>query len=254
MHWKIWRPALALGAVLAATGAASAGDRDTTTMTLGGKGTAAQAATEDAELTHGYRGGYRGGYGGGYGGYRGGYSSSYYGGGYGGYRGGYGNYHRGGYGGGYGGGYYGGGYRGGYGSYYGGGYGSYYGGYSRPYYGVGVYSSYYSYPTYSVAYPTYYNDCGVNLGIGGVAGFGAPTVTLGTTNYARPAAPMAQPVAPGDGTFPYDGGPANPVPVPMPDAKPIPSANPSSAATDLPISLKPKVPPVSYKYKAYGEK
>lgn len=132
MHWKIWRPALALGAVLAATGAASAGDRDTTTMTLGGKGTAAQAATEDAELTHGYRGGYRGGYGGGYGGYRGGYSSSYYGGGYGGYRGGYGNYHRGGYGGGYGGGYYGGGYRGGYGSYYGGGYGSYYGGYSRP--------------------------------------------------------------------------------------------------------------------------
>ena len=45
-----------------------------------------------------------------------------------------------------------------------------------------------------------------------------------------------------------------PVPVPMPDAKPIPSANPSSAATDLPISLKPKAPPVSYKYKAYGEK
>ena len=263
MQWKTWKPALALGAVLAATGAASAGDRDTsllsggsageTTMTLGGKGTAAQAATEDAELTHGYRGGYRGGYGGGYGGYRGGYSSSYYGGGYGGYRGGYGNY----YGGGYGGGYYGGGYggyRGGYGSYYGGGYGSYYGGYSRPYYSVGFSSSYYTYPTYSVAYPTYYNDCGSILGISGVAGFGAPTVTLGTTNFARPAAPMAQPVAPGDGTFPYDGGPANPVPVPMPDAKPIPEPNPSSAATDLPISLKPKPAATPYKYKAYGEK
>ena len=43
-------------------------------------------------------------------------------------------------------------------------------------------------------------------------------------------------------------------PVPTPDAKPIPESNPSSTATDLPISLKPKAPPVSYKYKAYGEK
>src|SRR6187551_1911531 len=103
MTRNIWKPVLALGAVLAVSGIASAGDRDTmllsggtkdaATMTLGGKGTVEQAATEDLELTgYGYGGyhgghyGYRGGY---YGGYRGGYYAGYRGGYYGGYRGGY---------------------------------------------------------------------------------------------------------------------------------------------------------------------
>src|SRR4051812_14455741 len=113
MNWNTWKSAFALGAVLTAAGASSAGDRDTmllsggpggsTTMTLGGKGTAAQAATEDTELARGYHGG------GHYGGYHGGYRG--WGGGYGGYRG-----------------YYG-GYRGGYGGYYGGYRGYGYGGY-----------------------------------------------------------------------------------------------------------------------------
>ena len=69
-----WKPALALGAVLATCGAAGAADRDTqllfgtsssTTMTLGGQGTVAQAATEDLELTgRGWGGwGWRGGWG-----------------------------------------------------------------------------------------------------------------------------------------------------------------------------------------------
>jgi hypothetical protein len=264
-----WKPALALGAVLATSGAVSAADRDTiplfggsssTTMTLGGQGTAAQAATEDNELTHGYKyryGGYRGGYGFGYyGGYRG-----YYG-GYGGYRG-YGRHYAGygGYYGGYRGGYYG-GYRGyGYAGYYGG-YRPYYGGYSSfSYYQPAYYSSYYaSYPVYSAYY-----DCGpsIYLGVGGATGIGAPVVTLGT-DFARPAEvaqpapeaaqPMVPPSAPGNGTFPYDGGPANPVPLPKADPNAMPPVNPALIATDLPISLKPKSAVSPYRYKAYGEK
>ena len=149
-------------------------------------------------------------------------------------------------------------YRGGhsYHNHYGSYYRPYYASYYRPYYGVSFYSSY-SYPTYY--YPTYYSDCGVYLGIsGGVAGSGVPTVTLGTTNFARPPAgaqPMAQPIPlSGDGTFPYDGGPAIPVPLPKADPQVIPPASPSATATDLPISSKPKGTTTPYKYKAYGEK
>lgn len=225
MIGKTWKPALALGAVLALNGAAGADDRGTT-MTLGGTGTAAQAATEDTELARGYHHGYGGGYGG-YGGYRGGYG---YGGGYGGYRGGYSSFYRGGYG----------GYYGGYSSF------SYY----RPayYYHPTYYSSYYSYPVYS----SYYGGCGsgfgFSLGIGGTAiSVNTPAVALGTP-FAHP---MAQPAAPGDGTFRYDGGPAAPVPQPQADPQPIPPAG--TSVTDLPVSLKPKAAS-PYKYKAYGEK
>jgi hypothetical protein len=199
-------------------------------MTLGGKGTAAQAAAADTELARGYHG-YHGhyGWGGGYG-YRG-----YYGGYYGGYR-----------------------------PYYGGFYSSYsfyrpsfyYSSFYRPYY----YSSFY-YPTFPV-YSSYYSfgyGPSFYLGIGGGATSGAPAVTLGGSSFAppavsgsEPARPMAPPVAP-DGTFPYDGGPANPVPLPKADPNAIPPANPSNA-TDLPISGKPKPAATPYKYKAYGEK
>jgi hypothetical protein len=260
---KIWKPALALGAVLAATGAAGAGDRDTVllsgsagsaTMTLGGTGTAAKAATEDNELARGYHGGgFHGGFGGyhgGYGGYRGGYYGGYRGYGYGGYRGyGYG------------------GYRGFYRPYYAGYYRPYYGygygyglgglglGYGLGYGGYGL--GYSSYSTYYSSYPAYYS-CGY-LGIGGT-GTGAPVVNLGTTSFAQPVVPnpMPQPATPGDGTFPYDGGPSSPVPLPKADPGAIPPANPSSTATDLPVSGKSRslvTPVVSpYKYKAYGEK
>ena len=226
MTWTTWKPALALGAVLAAGGAASADDRDThqlpgstgTTMTLGGKGTAQQAATEDTELARGYRGGYS------YHGYHGGY----------GYRGGYGGY------GGYG---YRGGYGGYYGSYYRGNYGGYYGGY-RPayYYTPRVYYSNYYYPTY---YPSYYGG-GIYIGISGGNSTDVPVVNLGGIG----ARPMSQPATLGDGTFQYDGGPANPVPQPKAD----PQMNPSAAPADLPVSFKPKPATSPYKYKAYGEK
>jgi len=231
MTRNIWKPALALSAVLAVSGAASADDTrplapaPSTTMTLGGKGTAAQAVVEDNELTHGrgYRGYY--GWGGGYG-YRGYYGG--YGGYYSGYRGYYGGYSSFSY------------YRPAY-------YSSFY--YARPYY-----SSFY-YPTFPV-YSTYYSyGPSLYLGIGGGLASGAPTVTLGES-FARPPAmtqPMAPPTAPGDGTFPYDGGPINPVPLPKGEPQTIPPANPSNA-TDLPISVKPKAATTPYKYKAYGEK
>lgn len=141
MSRYISKAALALSAVLAVGGAASAGERDTltpagapgTTMTLGGKGTLAQAVTEDTELARGYHGyyGYRGGYG--YGGYRGGYYGGYYG-GYRGYYGGYGYYRP-----------------------------YYYSNFYRPDYG-GYYRSYYYGGFYP--YPAYYGS-GIFIGIGG---------------------------------------------------------------------------------------
>jgi len=160
--------ALALGALLMLNGIASAGDNSPThssfgtTMTLGGQGSADQAAAaDDTELTHYYRGGY--------GGYRGGY--------YGGYRGGYGGYGGGyrGYYGGFGGGYYGGyrGYYGGYRPYYGGyGYGGYRA-YYRPYsYGGFVGYGGFGYGGYS-GYSGYY--CGIS---GNEADANAPAVSL----------------------------------------------------------------------------
>jgi hypothetical protein len=203
-------------AVLAGTQAVSAqdsltlrgttGTANSTTLTLGGKGSTEQAASEDNELTHGYR--YRGGY---YG--WGGYSYGY------GYRGFYApvvtyNYYRPAY-------------------------------FYTPQFVAPVY-----YAPRPVFYTPYYN-CGPGvsfyLGISGGAGTGAPAVNLGD------AKPMTQPNAP-YGTFRYDGGPANPVPVPKADPQPIPPANSSATTNDLPVSLKPKAAPSPYKYKAYGEK
>jgi hypothetical protein len=171
---------LCIVALLAlAGGTAGAADRDT--LTLGGTGSAATAATEDNELAHGrYRG------------YYGGYSTFY-----------------------------------------------------RPaYYSSFYYAPRVVYPTYYVAprpvfytAPVYYYTPGVSfyLGIGGGAGTAAPAVNLG-------APPMQMPAQPGG--LRYDGGPANPVPLPKPDADP-------TAAPALPIGAKPAP---TYRYKAYGEK
>jgi hypothetical protein len=188
---------LCIVALLAlAGGTASAADRDT--LTLGGTGSAAQAATEDNELARGrYRGFY--GWGGGFGyGYRGGFY------------GGFNTFYRPAY-------------------------------FNSFYYAPPVYSSFYVAPR-PVFYtaPVYYYQpacapVSFYLGIGGGAGTAAPAVNLG--------APMQMPAQPGG--LRYDGGPANPVPLPKPDAQPIPGADP------LPISTKPAP---TYRYKAYGEK
>jgi len=228
----------------------------------------------------GYRGfsygGYRGGYGG-YGGYRG-FAYGGYRGGYGGYRGYYGGYR----------GYYG-GYRG-YG--YGGGYGyrPYYRPYYSGYYGYGGYypyysSSYYYYPSYSYYnYSTpYYNNYGYGTGYGdyyGTSGMGAavvpicdrtvvvrtpPTIyyytpqqsvpqtrpeTLTTPQDAAPRMPRAD-----ESTYPYDGGPVHPVPMPRADDKPT-LVPPSETLVVHSTSTKKAEESKTGKwtYPAYGEK
>jgi hypothetical protein len=193
------------------------------TMTLGGKGTAAEAAasTEDTDLAccRRYRCGR--GWGGGWGGYYGGYGV-----GYGGYGGGWGGYN----------------------SF------SYYSSY-RPYYHCRrpvYYSSYYSYS------PAYYG--GFGGGYGGYYGISgdrndvsAPVVSLNLAVAKNPVVPRAsepQPAGP-TGGFRYDGGPASPVPFPRPDATPGATTQP---ATGLPVSLPKAKPSKPYTYKAYGEK
>jgi len=164
---------------------------------------------------YGYRGGYRG-YHGGYRGYYGGYRGYY-----GGYRGYYGGYR----------GYYA-GYRGFYGypryyGYYRGfyGYPRYYGGYYGYYgprvfvgvggIGVGVGVGYgYGYPGY---YPVGYGGYGYADGYSPYTGTRRVIVTSGPTVLTPPTpVPEPIPVTPDvdRGTFPYDGGPTNPVPVP----------------------------------------
>jgi len=268
------RPALALGAVLAAGGYATAGDTKhdfgATTVSLVGKGTLADAAAnaDDTELTWGrggYHGGYHGGYGrsyagvgryyGGYGRYYGGYGGRYYAGvgryygGYGRYYGGYGRYY-----GGYGR-YYGGLYRpfytslvvGGY-PYYGG-FGSYYGGYGYPAY----YSSYYG--SYSVGYgysdPCYY---GGYVGIsGGAVDVSTPALSLTlSTSRSAPTQRVITPVmAPASGTLRYDT-PATSLPAPESVTPSRPAA--PVAADEIPVSLKAKAAAKPFTYKAYGEK
>jgi len=177
----------------------------------------------------GYGGGYRGGF---VGGYRGGYGGF----GYGGYRGGY----YGGYRGGYYGGYYG-GYRGFAGGYY---------GYRSYAYYPQYYSSYYIAPQY---YGYYNGYNGYGGGYGGYGGYGYggyayaypctetvlstpppvsyrivtnPTITnpqIVTPGPTNPGPTTSGPTLPPPtlddgkgtpGTFPYDGGPKDPVPLP----------------------------------------
>jgi len=174
-----------------------------------------------------HRGGFHGGYRGGYGGYRGGY--------YGGYRGGYaGGYrHYGGYYGGYSPRFYG-GYYGGYSSRYYGGYypryyGGYYGGYYPRYYGYyGGYSSYYPCVYYYSSGSVIVTTClprtaVVQNGTLPPNGSALPPPS-GNSNGPRPngsvppngsSVPGGPP--PGDmgnGTFQYDGGPTEPIPMP----------------------------------------
>ena len=224
----IWTGALALGAVLATNGFAVAQASDPArpkldtgfTMTLGGTGTAAEAASaDDTELTHWYRRYYRG--------YR-----SYYGGyGYGGW--GYGGW--------------------GYSSF------RYYSSFRPVYYRPYVYRPVYFRPAY---YRPYYFPRAipyVSYGRGYYWRIDAdeddlntPVITLGSSVPSKPA-DVVYPIVPiveQEGGLRYDGGPANPVPLPKPDA-----SQPSPAqANGLPVSLQKTKPASPYTYKAYGEK
>jgi len=241
---------------------------------------------------HGGYGGYRGGYHGGYG-YRGGYYGGYRGGYYGGYRGGY----YGGYRGGYYGGYYG-GYRPYYGGYYGGYSGYGYGGYGYGGYGYGGYGYYCSNNLYggcstvNVVAPTYsnpqpyvpnapapvinnfayngngydgngnngngyngngYNGNGYNGNGNGYNGNGYNGNGYNGNGTGLPVTPPS-----GDGTYPYNGGPSLPVPMPVyqqqpqySPAKTVP-ATPSTLRLVSTSSQQPQ-PTTTYAYPAYGE-
>lgn len=77
-----------------------------------------------------------------------------------------------------------------------------------------------------------------------------PAVSL---NLAVANNPLAtRPAKLSGGTFRYDGGPANPVPLPKPDASP--SSKAPVTATGLPVSLPKTATKSPYMYKAYGEK
>jgi hypothetical protein len=156
--------------------------------------------------------------------------------------------------------------------YHGGGYGYYHGGYRyhsfyRPYYygyypryyypryytpgiyfSLGIYRPYYYYapPVYYYSYPIY------PIGASVTTMPYAITLNLGRsapTLQTDPAAPPLPPV-PAEGTYPYDGGPANPVP--MPRAEPAPTSAPATVPLEgraVSLPLKPAKPT----YPAYGE-
>jgi hypothetical protein len=152
-------------------------------------------------------------------------------------------------------------YRGYYGGYYGG-YRGYYGGYYRPYYSHYSYYprySYYSYyPRYSYSsyyssyYPSYsyssYYSPGYYCPIDGTL---APSYSL---EYSAPSTtpPVERPMPKADEqTFPYDGGPRSPVPMPTPDQappKPVPNKLPPEGT---PVSLPGAR--AGFTYPAYGE-
>jgi len=210
-------PALALAAVLATGGLAAAQDASPakagiggTTMTLGGKGTAAQAAAaDDTELTWCHRRCYGCGWGCGYrcgwgGGYYGGYGVSYYS------------------------------------------YAPAFPVYSYSSFSYAPYNCYRPYPAFSGGF----GYGGAYIGINGTEkDAAAPAVSLNAAVAKNPVVATRS----GDtgGGFRYDGGPANPVPLPKTNATPGAPAAP--AATGLPVSLKAK-PASPYTYKAYGEK
>jgi hypothetical protein len=215
---------------------------DAPTLSLVDHGTS--AVTTDVHWRGGY-GGYHGGYGGYHGGY-GGYHGNY--GGYHGYRGGYyGGYHsyRDSYYGGYRGGYYGRSY----------GYGYNYGYYPRYYApSVAFYSSYYTPPVYYYSAPAYSSDPGLYPSGGASAPVLSLSITAGSMLRRQVVAaesaplPLELPAQPGEQTFPYDGGPR--IPAPMPKAEPAPVGVPSdNHAASLPLKVAGKVI-----YPAYGER
>jgi len=251
LRWNLAGLALLTGVTLA---------RADDVIRLGGSFSADDDTHLVARPYHGghYHGGYRGHYHGGhYGGYRhyghgghyGGYRHYGNGGYYGGYRGFHGGYHYARHG-------YWGGYRPYYSSYY---YRPYYSYYARPFY----YSSYWplAYPAYYYASPAYYfiDPCADELPA-------MPEATnLGSGQFAPPppsAAPRQdrgpEPMPPVDrgngGTYRYDGGPRQTVP--------MPGAGPASkpAAPPLPRDFKfvtqppnPQPANPTYTYAAYGE-
>jgi len=247
MLWRSWATgAIASLAVFAWAGSSRAED----TLRLGlikpagltggvSSGVQTLRLEDQAETTPaGWRGGYGGGYRGyGYGGF---YRPSYYG------WGGYGYY------------------RPYVSSYY---YAPYYGYYPRPYYyAPPVY--YYSAPVVSYSAPVYYSTPYVYYPINGGADTLARNALLNTSPSAYANKPLPQvtvprqgaspPPAAGEGTFKYDGGPANPVPMPQTESQTNPKPTTIPAQPTVPLEGRavslPARPAKKLTYAAYGEK
>lgn len=126
---------------------------------------------------------------------------------------------------------------------------SYYYGYSHypRSYGYSYYPRYYGYSYY----PRYYY-----YGIGLNDACGAETLTLpgrSDTAVAPEVRPPANPPAVRDGTFPYDGGPDRPVPMPKVEDEPEGTRIPPKTTPrieGIPVSIPAKT---KYVYPAYGE-
>jgi hypothetical protein len=257
--------ALAAVAVLALANPGQAGDtiklklpdKKTDTRTL--KATEADLDTEIIDARH-YGGGFRGGSRGGFSGYRGGF--------YGGHRGGYGGY-RGGYYGGYRGGYYG-GYRGGYyGGYRGGYYGGYgYGGYSPYYAGYSYYPSYnygyYAPGAYSYNYgygSVYVSPCSSVASATRPPYSPSPSYSLRPNPSVNPGPTVTPPTLPpptenkgNPGSYQYNGGPKDPVPMPRADENPMSLPRKPRITEDIPVSTAVKDAKTGkWVYPAYGE-
>jgi hypothetical protein len=224
---------LAAGCLLTASGVSFAQD----TVRLGGPSTQIDMHG-DTDLVRGGGGHGGGGHGGGGRGGFGGYGHASYGrGGY-----GYGGYGRGGYGyGGYGRGYGWGGYGRGYGYGYGRGWGGYgWGGYGWGGYGWGGgYGGYYYPYSYPVYYPYYYTPYYSDYYYYPIVGQSAPTVNLQASYYSEPPAynqPFqgTLPLPGGNGTYPYNGGPSQPIPMPAPSG----DANPANDRGIIPLDGK----------------
>lgn len=226
--------ALALGAVLAAGSLAPAqetirlGGASSATSGLGGgavvdltgKGTiaSAAAATDDTQLTHGFRRGY-------YGGYRGGYYGGF---GYGRYYGGFG---------------------------FGRSYGGF--GYYRPYY-TGFYRSYYRpfYTNYYGGFYPYSRGYYGGFYGGGFYGGGYFGCSLGVSPAVQPVPVITLNGRSSDSYWASAAPPSStPAPIAAPAVTPQPVPVPAPV-TDLPVSFRrtSTEPQSPYTFKAYGEK
>jgi hypothetical protein len=213
---------------------------DAKTVTLGYDG---QSDTMLMRGVHGggFRGGFGGGFRGGFVGFRGGFG--------GGFRGGFVGF-RGGYYGGYRGGFY-------------GGYGGFYGGYGYwPYYAA--YTPYYFPPPVCYPTPVYtYYPVGGDVTVVQAAKIYRPTyVAPDRESLPQPYGPPSGPMPFSNGTYPYDGGPANPIPLPRgADQAPMgqPVAPKIAPPTDGRLVSLPTAQPATsaansgFAYPAYGE-
>jgi hypothetical protein len=129
--------------------------------------------------------------------------------------------------------------------------------YPAYYYSSSVYSPPVYYPSGVYGAPSVYYTpayCDYPLGYG-LSNGGATLATpersiMAQASGPEASIPMSRP-APNDGTNPYEGGPANPVPMPQAEPRPNRKARPTHAPDGRLAVIESKAP--TYRYPAYGE-